>query len=515
MAVSVARRFAFTVGASVIRAPLSFTTAMLLARWLGPESYGNMAFLLGTFLGLRQLLDMGSSAAFFTYLSQQPRSKPFVRSFFAWLAVQFVVPLCVIGLLVPSRWIDTVWHGEQRGLVLLAFAAVFMQSSVWTVIQRAGESQRRTLWVQGVGVVIVGAHLLAVVLLWSLGILGLYAIFAAIALEYFLGAVVAHKQFRYAPAGGADATDGAPEPTLRNYLDYCWPLLPYSVVGFAYVFVDRWLLQSYGGGIEQAYYAVGFKFAAIALIATSSILSIFWKEIAEAHHQEDHARIGLLYRKVSRLLFLVGAMIAGFLLPWAEDLLRLMLGVGYVGGATTLAIMFLYPVHQSLGQINGTMLYATGRVSLQVVNGTIFRIVGIGVTYLVLAPQDAVVPGLGLGSNGLAIKMVVLQLLSVNVLGYLIARIWKWQFDWLYQPLSLLGCLGIGWIAHLTSAGLVSHTLPLLAVMGLGAVLYLILLTAFVYSMPWLAGWTRDELVLDTSRVLRQSMGGLKNLWKH
>ena len=218
-----------------------------------------------------------------------------------------------------------------------------------------------------------GVHLLAVVLLWWLGILGLYVIFAVIALEYFLAAVVAHKRFPYATAEEAGSTGGKPEPMFRQYLRYCSPLIPLALIGFAYEFADRWLLQNYGGSIEQAYYAVGAQFAGIALIATSSMLRIFWKEVAEANSNGDHARLGMLYQKVSRLLFLVGAMIAGFLMPWSEDLLRLILGASYVGGAATLTIMFLFPIHQSMGQIGGTLLYATERVTLRLVFGHHFH----------------------------------------------------------------------------------------------------------------------------------------------
>ena len=80
MTSSVRGRFAFTLGANFFRAGLNFTTGMLLARWLEPTRYGNMAFLLGTFLGVRQLLDLGSSSAFFTFLSQRPRT----GLWFAW-----------------------------------------------------------------------------------------------------------------------------------------------------------------------------------------------------------------------------------------------------------------------------------------------------------------------------------------------------------------------------------------------------------------------------------------------
>jgi O-antigen/teichoic acid export membrane protein len=208
-------------------------------------------------------------------------------------------------------------------------------------------------------------------------------------------------------------------------------------------------------------------------------------------------RAGLLYKRVSRLLFLVGAVIAGFLIPWSGALLHKILGSAYVGGAMTLAIMFLYPVHQSMGQIGCTMLMATERVSYQVISGIVFMIAGIVVSYFVLAPRSAAIPGLGLASEGLAIKMLVMQFMQVNVIAYIISRIWRWPFDWVYQPVSLLGCLGLGWLAHFAATGLAGKTWSLFVVMGIGGLFYLALMGAFVYAMPWLAGLTREELVLD------------------
>jgi O-antigen/teichoic acid export membrane protein len=506
MRTSVRRRITFTIGANLLRSALSFVTGMLLARSLGPVSFGNMAFLLGTFVAIRQILDMGSSTAFYTFMSQRPQSRRFVNSFFGWLGVQFVVPLSVVGLLFPSHWIEVVWRGQHKGLVLLAFVAAFMQNSLWPVMQQLGESRRQTIWVQGLGVAIVVTHLIAVVLLWLFGVLGLYAIFAAIALEYIAAAIVMHRWLRNRLSGNFMVTEVRSDSVFRQYLRYCLPLMPYTWVGFAYEFADRWLLQNYGGSVQQAYYAVSAQFAGISLIATTSILNIFWKEIAEAHYKGDHARTHMLYRRISRILFLVGAIVAGFLSPWAEELLRLILSAAYVGGASTLVIMFLYPIHQSMGQIGGTMLYATERVTLQVTVGIVFMLLSMGMTYLVIAPADAVVPGLGLASKGLALKMVGLQIVQANIIAYVIARTWKWRFDWAYQPVSLLGCLSLGWVAHRAAIDLASSSWPVPAVMALGGILYLTLTATFVYVMPWLAGSTRTEILRETTNMIRTTV---------
>ena len=483
------------------RALISFLTGMLLARWVGPEVYGKMAFLLGTFVAIRQLLDMGVSSAFFTFMSQRSRDRQFVWAFFAWLSLQFFIPLCVIGLIFPVKWIDSIWQGEGRVVVLLAFSAVFMQHSVWPAVQQAGESQRRTILVQTVGVLVMAGHFLAMLILWIWSFLGLYSIFIAITLEYLLAAIVVLRNFPYAPKNKGNTI----KKLLRKYFRYCAPLIPFAWVSFVYQFVDRWMLQKYGGSFEQAYYAVAAQVAGVALIATSSILRIFWKEVAEAHYAGDNEKTGRLYQRVSRLLFFVGSLTAGFLIPWANELIRTILGEAYISGSLTLTIMFLYPVHQSMGQIGLTMLIATERVTLRVVSGIIFMLLGMIATYFILASAE--IPGLGLASEGLAIKMVVMQIIEVNIIAFLIARIWKWRFDWLFQPINLLGCLGAGWVARKSLLYFVPPDLTWISQITIAGVFYCGMIAAYLYLMPWVAGFSRNELY----HYVRTSMKILMN----
>lgn len=465
---------------------------MLVARGLGPEQYGKMMFLLGTFTALRQLLDMGSSSAFFTFLSQRLRSRRFVAWFSAWLGVQFLLPLLAVGLLLPATWVELVWKGEQRSLVVMAFLAAYLQSTLWSVMLQMGESQRLTRLVQGVGAAITMLHLVVVSVSWWLEWLGMRLILGAMIVEWALAAWVIARQLNFSTLSGENESFIV---VLKEFGRYCLPLIPYSWMGFGYEFADRWLLQNYGGSVQQAYYAVAFQFGAIAAIATSSILNVFWKEIAEAHQQGNKERVAALYRKVSRGLFFVAASVAGFLVPWSEDILRIALGPAYVGGATALTIMFLYPLHQSMGQIGGTMLYATGRVRAQVVIGMLSMASSIVVTYFVLAPAAESIPGLGLGSAGLAGKMVIMQFLGVNVVALYLARSMEIGFDWAYQALSGLGCLGAGWLAYAIPRWL--FDVPDQVGVGIVAsgILYLPMMLAMVWLMPSLAGVSKGEVM--------------------
>jgi O-antigen/teichoic acid export membrane protein len=501
---SVRSRFTFSFGANLLKALIGFLTGMLVARGLGPDQYGKMMFLLGTFTALRSLLDVGSSTAFFTFLSQRQRSKKFVAWFSAWLGVQFLVPLLAVGLIFPAAWVDVIWKGEQRSLVVLAFVAAYLQSTLWTVVMQMGESQRLTRAVQGIAAAVGLLHLLVVAAAWSMDWLGIRLILAAIAIEWALAAWLVATRLRFAAPTGEKEGFG---DVLREFGRYCLPLVPYSWIGFAYEFADRWLLQNFGGSVHQAYYAVAFQFGAIAAIATSSILNVFWKEIAEAHQQGNRERVAALYRKVSRGLFFVAASVAGFLIPWSEDLLRLLLGPAYVGGATVLAIMLLYPLHQSMGQIGGTMLYATGRVRAQVTIGMLFMAASIVITYFVLAPAEAQPPGFGLGAEGLAGKMVILQLIAVNVVALYLARSMQIGFDWAYQALSGFGCLGLGWLAHLAAGSLPGISASIWIAMPMAAVLYICMLATLVWLSPSLAGLDRNDIMLVVRRIVPAGFG--------
>ena len=494
---STRRRFIFTVATNLTRTGVSFATTMLTARWLGPSSYGTMAFLLGTFAGVRAALDMGSAAAFFTFMSQQTRSQRFVRRFFVWLALQFVLPLIVIGLVVPASWTTRIWHDAPLPMILLAFAAAFMQGSVWPVVQQVCESQRRTYLAQGLGVTVVLVHLVAVGCFWWFGMLAVPALMGAVAVEYMIAAAVALQLLEFPGEAG-------PEPLrdyLRRFITYCLPLVPFAAVSFGNEFVDRWMLQQYGGGVQQAFYSVSAQLASISLIATTSILSIFWKEIAEAHHRKDHVRTAALYRRVTRLLFFVGATVSGFLMPWSGELLRFILGPAYVGGASALMIMLLYPVHQTMGQVGATMMYATERVGVQVIVGSAVMVLGMITTYFVLAPPTNAVPGFGLGSTGLTLKMVGIQILSVNLLAFAIARLNGWKFDWVFQPLALGICIGAGWLAHVAVASSLPSAWALPIRIVPAGVIYCALLLTLTFWFPGLLASTRDDYRSAVARV--------------
>ena len=491
-------RFGVTVVANVLRAGLSFATGILIARDLGASRYGDLNFLLGSFVAISLLLEMGTSSAFYTFISRRRRGATFFALYIGWLVFQFAGTVLVVGLLLPRSVVERVWVGHERGIVLLAFVASFLMMQAWGMVSQLGEAVRKTVIVQVALVIQAAAHLALILaasywgwltvknVMWLL--VGEYALFvAALGPRLVRANLPAHYEGR----------DNA-GTVAKEFTTYCAPLVIYGWVGFLYAFADRWLLQQFGGAEQQGFFAVGQQFANVSLIVTASILRVFWKEVAEARERQDHRRVQRLYVSVSRGLYFVGAWISCLLLPYSREILSWTLGPSYEAAWLILGLMFLVPIHQSLGQIVGTFLYADGETWRYAKIGVLTMGVSIPVTYLMLASPSAAVPGLGLAAVGLALKMVVLQVVGVNLYSRLIAKANGWTWDYGHQAAAVGILFGVAllskWVAGeaLGLAGVFGwgH----LATMGLGWVLYATSTLIILYKLPWLAGLGRDQI---------------------
>lgn len=494
---SIESRVAVSFVANLVRSGVMFATAILLARWLGPTDYGRMTFLFAAFTAVRGMLDLGSSTAFFTLLSRRPRSRRFIVIFWSFIAIQLAVALLFLLVLLPDFLVSALWAGESRILLSLAFLAAFMQGTVWTLAVQMAEASRQTVRVQQINTAVVVVHLVVVLVLALAGKLAIPLLFVALIAEWAAAAWLASRLYAARTSDGTmhDIVQDTPTSVFREFFVYCIPLVPTMFLGFVHDFADRWMLQTWGGAKEQAYFSVAQQYSAVALLATVSVLRILWKEIAEAHHQQDIERVRIMYLRASRMLFFVGAFLAGGLQPLTREILSLTVGQAYLSGTVTMAIMMLYPVHQSMGQIGGTMLFATGHTKAYALCSSVSMLVSLVVVYFVLAPASAPVPGLQLGAEGLALKLVGVQVFSVNLLNWVITRKFGWHFDWIYQFFSLAGCVGLGWLTYFLTWQVLIENERLLFKSALMAMLYTGLVGIYVYFFPWLLSMTRRELL--------------------
>jgi len=463
---------------------LSFFSGVIVARVLGPQDYGNIYFLIGSFTSINTFVDMGASSAFYTFISKNKRGATFYSYYLGWVVFQFLLMVLVVIALFPDVLVQKVWLGHSRNVILLAFLASFSMSKLWKLARQIGESIRETVTVQLWSALLAISHLGLILLLAGFGCLSITIFFLLIVSEYVVFSLCLVARFK-GKFIEKESPRVRPGEIFEEFKRYCAPLVVRIVAGALNAFLGRWFLQLFWGATQQGYFTISERFSSVILIATSSILSIFWKEVAEAEGEKNRERIKSLYLKVTRSLYVFGVAFCAILIPFTSEIINIFLGKEYSGAALPLAIMFLFPVHQSLSQITSIYLFATSKTKLHMQLGIITLLLGIPASYFIMAPTDAVIPGLGMGAVGLSLEMVLMQVITVNIAMFFIFRINNWSFDFWHQWYTLGIFLTLAFaIKFSISSFLSGYVLIVTCVLT-----YITFSAGIIYKFPMLAGF--------------------------
>lgn len=491
-------RAGVSLGANLVRGGFSFVTAIVVARSLGAPRYGDYTFLLGSFAALTLLLDCGTTAAFYTMLAARRRQRRFFVVYASWtVGVQFLLTLLTIAFLLPPGAVHAIWLGFDRSIVLISLASSFVATQIWTAVTQMAEAVRRTVFIQIASTIQVVLHLIIIGAAIHIGALSLRLLLVLPIIELLLFTVVLLPSLLRVNLRTADAA--SPEPwgaVIAEYWKYCRPLVAYSAVGFAFQFADRWFLQHFGGPTQQGYFSIGLQFANIANVATVSILAVIWKEVAESFGKNDLVRVRSMFLRARAAVFFCGAAVSAMFLPYVGLILRTTAGTQFAAATLCVSLLFLYPIHQAVSQLQQTFLLATGATSAYSVIGIVGMLMSIPISYAVLAPPAARIPGLGLGALGLAMKFVVMQLIGVTAQFWYLRRQHAFPWPIRYDIAVLAALFAASWVtkfavdALFRAAGLERMAVTTAAI---GAISYAAGASFVLVRWPSLAGFTTQQ----------------------
>ena len=329
-------------------------------------------FLFFSFISIRTLIDFSSSNAFFTFISKTNQTKHFINTYLGWVFLTFTITGIFLFYIIPSKLLEYVWLGEKLDILLVAFFASFTFQQFWPIAYKMAEASKQTLKLHIISIVTNVLHLLIIIFLWITENNSLKLIFTIICIEWLIAGIVASRLYIHRD------TSISSNASIRNiflkYYKFCVPLAPYTIIGFFYSIGDKWMLQNWFGSIEQSYFGIGLRFSGIALLATSALLAIFWKEVAVLHEKGDFNLLEELFNKTTFGLYIFTSIIVALILPWSSSIVEIFLGDEYSDGILTITILLIYPVHQCIGQITGSFLYAIEYTKLQSLIGCIFMI---------------------------------------------------------------------------------------------------------------------------------------------
>jgi len=431
---SIVNRFIIAFSSNILKSAITFITSLAIAKCLAPDLYGDFAYLLFTFTTIKTVVDAGTSSAFMTFISEKSQSKKFFVAYILLLLGQFSV-VCLFVLLINVEIVNSIWGELPREVVFFAFLSVFFQSVLWNAVSSLAESIRETKIVAIGSLIISIFHFIVIYLLIYGQSLSLSVIYIIVALEFLVLSLFAIKiilKKHVSFFSGSDDEESFSSIYLKFYR-YSLPLLLYIILSSLYLFFERWLLYKFAGSSSMAYFSVGVQVSAVALIATTSILKIFWKEIAEANSNSDYLKVKGIYEKITTNLTLFSVVLIAFSLPWVELFADTFLGSEYSEGVLVFSVLLILPIYQSLGQLNSTMFYSLSFTKQYSKLAILLLLPNVVISYFILAPQEMVIPGYGLGPLALAIKYVLFQFCTVNILTYFLYKNMRWKYSLLKE----------------------------------------------------------------------------------
>jgi len=416
---------------NILNSFISFITSIIVIRYLTPTEYGNYQFLFSIFVTILTFANLNTQNGYFTFISQKKEHFLFYKDYIIWELIQLSIVLSIVLLIYFTGIVD-LFLNQDIVLVILALLAVYGTKNIRELITNTFESKRMTTYYLK-SIFIINVLNLGFIALFAINdILNISIIFTFIILEFVIYLVIAITIFWKRKNEFIEKNKTYDfKSNLNRYFNYVKPLFFSSLVVAVYLFLERWLLQKYGGAEEQAYLALAIQFSTIILILTTSILKIFSKEVAEHIADKNLQVLEKIFVSATENIFIITSLISIFFIVNAKEIIVLIYGEKYISGIVVFMLISFYTIHQTLGQLYGTFMLASEETKSYSYISIVFSMMAIPLMFIAVFPKDMY--GLELGATGIAIVMVFVQLLSVNTIGYVIKKKFGFQSMFLFQ----------------------------------------------------------------------------------
>lgn len=506
---SLNKRYLFKIFSKILTAPLLLIAQALLPRGLGPELYGKFIFQTNFFQQVVSFFDSGTSLAFFTSLSKNLNDKSIIRFYGGYSIVASLIILFATSLIFLFRLGDVIFPNQE---VEYVFLALFFSVVTWwsEVIYKIIDAYALT--VSGEKIFIY-QKFISLFILYALYYFDLLTLFNVFIYNFFILTLLIVWWTRCLYLNGIfifniPSIDGEDVKAKSIYFwNYSSPLLFYSFSGMLIALFDNWLLMKIAGPVQQAFFGLAFKLSAISFMFTGAMTQLITREFSIAHGNNDKDHLAALFNRYIPLLYFIASTFSVFFIANAGQFTSIFGGDEFKNSTIPVAIMLLYPIHQTYGQLSGSLFYSTGQTKLYRNIGLSMMPIGIVFTWLALGPFKF--GGFELGALGLAIKTVLLQFIAVNVQLYFNSKYLKLSyFKYLFHQLFTLIFLFL--IAFL-SKWIISSIINSTAISAiLSGVLYSIFILIVLYYFPQTISvlkQQRDEFILKGLQIFKSKIG--------
>lgn len=487
---SLKKRYLFKLTTNIIGLAIGLAIQAVVPRSLGPKAYGDYNFLTNFFSQITGFLDMGTSMGFYTKLSQRPRESELVAFYLYFTLAAFVLTALFLVASTTTTLHVMLWPGQGSFLVYLAAIWSFLSWLVM-ILSRMADAYGLTVSAEIVrsGQKFIGlCFILALFLMNQLNIESYFYYQFVLYVLLLIGFLWIFTSSGFPITRGWNIDRRKVAAYFREFYQYSHPLILYAIIGLAVGILDRWLLQVFAGSVEQGFFGLAFQIGAVCFLFTSAMTPLITREFSIAYAQNDIERMSYLFGRYIPMLYAVAAFFSCFLAVEADKVVHLMGGNEYRSASVAVAVMTLYPIHQTYGQLSGSIFYATGHTNVYRNIGIFFMLLGLPVTYLMIAPMDKF--GMNAGATGLALKMVILQFFAVNAQLVYNARFLGLSFKkfFIHQLLTVAGFMTAAVLSAWIADGVIRSADAIFTRFFVAGVLYVITSALLTYRFPLISG---------------------------
>jgi O-antigen/teichoic acid export membrane protein len=295
---------------------------------------------------------------------------------------------------------------------------------------------------------------------------------------------------------------------LKEFYNYSHPLVVYSFIGAFVNIFDRWLLQVFGGSVQQGFFGFSFQISALCFLFAGALTPLLMREFSISYAKEDMKEMSRLFQRYLPVLLFITAFLTCFIASQAGTIVQIMGGEKYKNSLWPVFIMAFYPIYQVHGQVCGSVFFATDETKLYCNIGIFFMLIGIPITYFFIAPKA--LWGLDSGATGLAAKMMLIQILGINVLLYHNAKILKFSLrkHLFNQVINIALLLIFAFLASFAANFMLSFFGNTILKFFFAGLVYTAAVAAVIYFFPGIFTLRKD----DINNALQIGLRKLKNM---
>lgn len=464
----------------------------IVPKALGPVAYGQFVYLQEFFTKAIGFLDLGSSTAFFTKLSANHDRKELIAFYFLY---SFIVLLLLFGFIFISNSVGFTNTLVPNISAEYVYMGLFFGFFTWftQILIKISDAYALTVSVEliKIGHKIVSVSLLLFFVYQFIFDLKLFFYFHYIALISFL-LIISWLFIQKDIFKNILSSNFSIVHLSKEFISYCHPLVVYSIVGVLAGLFDIWLLQKIAGSEQMGFYGLAFSLASMCFLFTSAMTPIIMREFSKSYEQKDLETMRKLFYRYVPMLYSIAAYFAVFISVQSENVLMIFTDEKFKDAYLVLVVMAFYPIHQTYGQLSGSVFYAAGQTKLMRNLALLMQPFGMILTVIFVYFMDY-------GATGLAYKMLIGQIITVNIQLYFNAKFLGMNlkyFIW-HQIYSLLF---FTLLAFISSTIILPHS-PLLNFL-LSGFIYTVFVIIFIYIFPQVFATTREEIKIIFQKVV-------------